>query len=76
MIISNVYEAKAKLSSLINAALAGEEVYISKSNKPKVKLIAIDEPLEERKPGALKGKIKIKPGFDKIPEEFLPYIKN
>lgn len=50
-----VHSAKTNLSKLIEAALSGEEVIISKGSKPVVKLVPI-----EKKPfkfGLLKGKI-------------------
>lgn len=33
--------AKAKLSSLVNAALAGEEIYICKAGRPVVRLVPV-----------------------------------
>jgi prevent-host-death family protein len=38
-----VHVAKTNLSKLIDAALAGEEVIISKGNKPAVRLVAIPQ---------------------------------
>lgn len=38
--ITNIHEVKTNLSKLIEIALLGEEVNISKSGKPIVKLIA------------------------------------
>jgi prevent-host-death family protein len=40
----NVSEAKAKLSELLDAALAGREVIIARSGRPVVRLVPIDEP--------------------------------
>ena len=37
----SIHTAKANLSKLIEAALAGEEVVIAKGDKPLVKLVAI-----------------------------------
>ena len=39
MLITNVSEANAQLSALIEKVLAGEEVIIGKAGKPVVKLI-------------------------------------
>lgn len=69
MIIQNVYKAKAELSSLINAALAGKDVFISKAGEVKVKLIPVKNKLAVRKPGFWQGKVVIKKGFDKLPKE-------
>lgn len=71
MIIQNVYQAKAKLSSLINAALSGKEVFISKAGKPKVKLVPVSNAGQIRKPGALKDKIYISKDFDSLPDEMM-----
>ena len=37
----NLYQAKAKLSGLVNAALAGEEVFICKAGTPVVRLVPV-----------------------------------
>lgn len=60
----NIHEAKSQLSKLIECASKGEEVIIAKAGKPVARLVAIaaDRPL--RKPGSMKGKIKIAPDFD------------
>lgn len=39
----NIGEAKAKLSSLVDASLRGEEVILAKAGEPKVRLVAIPE---------------------------------
>lgn len=45
MIVSmNVAEAKAKLSELLDAASAGDEVVIAKAGRPVVRLVPITEP--------------------------------
>jgi prevent-host-death family protein len=52
----SVHAAKTHLSRLIEAALAGEEVVISRGNKPVVRLVAI--PQTSFKIGILKGQIE------------------
>ena len=69
MHITNISEAKAQLSALIERALAGEEVIIGKAGKPVVKLVRYQRCEEKRQPGALKGKIKIADDFDELPED-------
>lgn len=44
----NVSEAKAKLSELLDAALAGREVVIARAGRPVVRLVPIDEPPQRR----------------------------
>lgn len=57
MTIRNVSDAKAQLSSLLVLVEKGEEVIIARAGKPVAKLVAMKHSGQERKPGALKGKI-------------------
>ena len=57
----NVQEAKAQLSRLLDAALAGEEVVIAKAGKPVVRLTPIA--VTDRKPGAAAGKAQLTDAF-------------
>jgi prevent-host-death family protein len=50
----NVAEAKAKFSSLLDRALAGEEVIIARAGKPLARLTPV-ESMTRRKPGAWRG---------------------
>ena len=50
----NIAEAKAKLSELLDRALAGEEIVIARSGKPLARLVPVS-PMEPRKPGAWRG---------------------
>jgi prevent-host-death family protein len=68
----NIYEAKSKLSKLIKQVIAGEEVIIAKSGKPVVKIVPLEKPPQDRKPGSAKGKIKISDDFDApLPDDIL-----
>ncbi len=49
----NIAEAKAKLSSLLDRALAGEEIVIARAGKPLARLVPIGESVR-RKPGLLR----------------------
>lgn len=44
MTIYNVEEAEAQLSLLFDAALAGEEVVLSKAGRPLVRLVPLAQP--------------------------------
>lgn len=44
----NVSEAKAKLSELLDAALAGREVVIARAGRPVARLVPIAEPHERQ----------------------------
>ena len=40
----NIYEAKTRLSQLVERAMAGEEVVIAKAGTPMVRLVRIEGP--------------------------------
>ena len=67
MQITNISEAKAQLSALIEKVIAGEDVIIGKAGKPVARLVRYERNREPRRPGALKGKIKIAKDFDTLP---------
>lgn len=69
MHITNISEAKAQLSALIEKVRAGQEVIIGKAGKPVAKLVRYDPAEEPRKPGALRGRIEIAADFDELPED-------
>jgi prevent-host-death family protein len=49
----NIAEAKAKLSSLLDRALAGEDIVIARAGKPLARLVPVGEQIR-RKPGILR----------------------
>lgn len=68
----NIHQAKTNLSKLVDAVMHGEEFIIAKAGKPAARLVPITLAKTIRKPGALKGKIKISADFDApLPEELL-----
>jgi prevent-host-death family protein len=69
----NLYEAKTQLSSLVERAAKGEEIVIAKAGKPKVKLVAIEQPPQPRyKIGGWEGKVWIADDFDDpLPDDLL-----
>lgn len=69
MYMINISVAKAQLSALIEKALSGEQVIISKAGKPVAKLVRYERSDQSRRPGALKGKIKIAADFDELPQD-------
>jgi prevent-host-death family protein len=69
----NVYEAKTRLSALLDEVSKGSSFIIAKSGKPVARLSPI-EPRKRHKSriGFMKGKIKFAPDFDApLPEEIL-----
>ena len=69
MIVNTITEAKAQLSALIEKALAGEEIIIKRAGKPVAVLHKYDLHRVKRRPGALKGKIRIAEDFDELPPD-------
>jgi prevent-host-death family protein len=65
----NVYEAKTQLSKLIDRAMAGEDVVISRSGKPMVRLVPVPARPARRTPGSARGQIRMASDFDELPEE-------
>jgi prevent-host-death family protein len=64
MQIVNIHDAKTQFSRLVEAASAGEEIIIAKAGKPAAKLVPISADRPTRKPGRLKGKLRIAADFD------------
>ena len=72
MRIINIHEAKTHLSRLVEEVSAGEELTIAKAGKPLARLVPIKPARQVRKPGFLKGKIRIANDFDApLPSEML-----
>ena len=67
----NMHEAKTKLSSLVEEALAGEDVIIARAGTPLVKLVPVRRDTRPRKPGRFKGMIRMAPDFDQTPEAII-----
>lgn len=62
MAVFNVHDAKIHLSRLLDRVAQGEEIIIAKSGRPIAKLVQIA--VAPRRPGRLKGRIRIGPAFD------------
>jgi prevent-host-death family protein len=69
----DVHAAKARLSRLIKAAAAGEEIIIAKAGKPLARLVPFAQPEKRRRnPGRLAGRAVIPLEFDEpLPDEVL-----
>jgi prevent-host-death family protein len=59
-----LYEAKTHLSSLVDRASAGEEIVISKSGKPKARLVPLGSVHPRREPGKGRGRWSVSDDFD------------
>jgi prevent-host-death family protein len=59
----NLYEAKTRLSSLVEQAAAGAEFVIAKNGRPMARLVPY-KPVLRRKPGKSRGKIRMSADFN------------
>ena len=68
-------QSDQRLRELIRRSQNGEDIIIADGAGPVAKLVAVEspEPLEPRKPGALKGKLNLPDSFffDPLPEDEL-----
>jgi prevent-host-death family protein len=68
----NLYEAKTRLSELVERAARGEEVVIAKAGQPRARLVPLARPQPPRKPGAWKGRVTMAPDFHApLPDDVL-----
>lgn len=63
MRIVRVHEAKTHLSRLLERVEKGEEILIARGRVPVARLVPVNA--EPRRPGRLKGTIRVGRGFDK-----------
>jgi prevent-host-death family protein len=69
-----IHKAKTNLSRLIKQACRGEEIVIARGLEPVVRLVPISDVRGNRKPGALKGKLRVGPEFfEPLPPEELKF---
>jgi len=61
--VLNLYEAKTRLSSLVEEAAAGNEIVIAKAGVPRARLVPL-RTRARRRPGGSKGRIRIAADFD------------
>jgi prevent-host-death family protein len=69
----NMYEAKTKLSEIVEQARQGHEVVLMNRGRPVAKVVPLAPQPKKRKRGFAK-EIKILAGFDDIPEGFEGYV--
>ncbi len=60
----NIYEAKTRLSQLVDRAAAGEEIVIARNGRPVARLVGWKAARPKRKPGRLRGRIRVGRDFD------------
>ncbi len=68
----SLYAAKTHLSSLIERVADGEEIVITKSGRPKARLVPLDDLRPMRQPGRGRGQWHVADDFDApLPEGLL-----
>ncbi len=68
----NIYDAKTRLSQLVDKAASGEDVVVSRNGKPLVRITRLDPAKRRIRFGVLKGKLTISEDFDApLPETTL-----
>jgi prevent-host-death family protein len=68
----NLYEAKTRLSRLVEEAANGEEIIIAKAGRARARLVPMGRSGKPRKPGAWKGRVVIAADFDaRLPKDLL-----
>jgi prevent-host-death family protein len=61
----NIHQAKTHLSRLIEDVAGGSEILIAKGGRPMARLVPLRRDETPRKPGLLKGKLKMSEDFDR-----------
>ncbi len=68
----NIYDAKTRLSQLVDKAVAGEDVVVSRNGKPLVRITRLVEAKRPIRFGVLKGKVRVARDFDApLPESVI-----
>ena len=60
----NIYDAKTRLSQLVERAEKGEEIIIARGGRPAARLVPFRQKGVKRKPGRMRGRIRISRDFD------------
>jgi len=60
----NIHEAKTRLSQLVDRAARGNDVIIARAGRPVARLIAYRLPANVRKPGRMRGRVRVARNFD------------
>ena len=69
----NIAQAKARLSELVDKALAGDEVIIARDHKPLLKLVPLQDHSRPLKPGSARGRIRMADDFEAPLVDFKEY---
>ncbi len=68
----NIYEAKTRLSQLVDEAASGKDVIIARAGRPVARLTRLKEASGKRRLGILDGKFRIPDDFNRpLPDAVL-----
>ena len=67
--------AQAQISQILQSALRGEEIIITRDNHPILKLIQVSSQPKRRQRGSAKGQIWMAADFDEPLEDFREYME-
>ena len=70
MEVVSVHTARARLSTLIQKVLNGEDIIIAESGRPLVRLVACKDGAIHRRLGTMRGRIDMSDDFDAPLENF------
>lgn len=77
MKIVNIYEAKTRLSQLVEQAAAGEDVVIARAGRPVARLTRLQKTARKRRLGRLDGRFRIPDDFNRpLPEDVVRAFEN
>jgi prevent-host-death family protein len=68
----NIHEAKTHLSRLVEDVANGNEVLIAKGGRAMARLVPLGRDALPRRPGLLKGQIRVADDFDRSLEALTP----
>lgn len=60
----NIYEAKTRLSQLVDRVAEGEEIIIARAGRPVARLIPYRQAPGKREHGRMRGRIRVSRDFD------------
>ena len=71
----NIEEAKTNLPDLVDAAVSGEEIVITKDDQPVAKIVPVSQTKGQPQFGNAKGLIVMSDDFDEPLEDFDAYTE-
>lgn len=75
MVELSLEEAKVQLSELLQRVEAGEEIVISRAEKPVARLVPVGGPLGPRVLDRHRGEIVVQDDFEELPEDLLNHFR-